>query len=391
MSAPEKVDIKFEDLKKACASGGASTLVSVTELKPAAGEHASIAPAKFVEDSKNSTKPVFAFETRFIDGKAARVVLIDSKQSQLNRAEAAIMQDIRANAQPLANIPRIEVSYDAGNVYGGDEEGTLSFTDLELPHRFADGHIRFGTIEGVLATEHESYRALRNATPADLSAILSTTPASALFGAWDAHRKVRQLRLRSALVGEIIGVLADQEHDGKEQLSHRGGARIDPIAMVIKVGKVERKPSTDGLGGLPPKLDNDNLGGVSCSKVIRSWVLSFATLRQLRFGSDNEKNIVGRALLAALGLVSISRAENELYLRANCDLVEANYPLVTLDARYGHKRDLNPITTGVADDILTEAITEAKKLGVVDWNGQILKVSGNDDLKAAAYEEVKKK
>ena len=135
MSAPEKVDIKFEDLKKACASGGASTLVSVTELKPAAGEHASVAPAKFVEDSK----PVFAFETRFIDGKAARVVLIDSKQSQLNRAEAAIMQDIRANAQPLANIPRIEVSYDAGNVYGGDEEGTLSFTDLELPHRFADG------------------------------------------------------------------------------------------------------------------------------------------------------------------------------------------------------------------------------------------------------------
>ena len=69
----------------------------------------------------------------------------------------------------------------------------------------------------------------------------------------------------------------------------------------------------------------------------------------------------------------------------------ANYPLVTLDARYGHKRDLNPITTGVADDILTEAITEAKKLGVVDWNGQILKVSGNDDLKAAASEEVKKK
>ena len=133
------------------------------------------------------------------------------------------------------------------------------------------------------------------------------------------------------------------------------------------------------------------MGGVSCSKVIRSWVLSFATLRQLRFGSDNEKNIVGRALLAALGLVSISRAENELYLRANCDLVEANYPLVTLDARYGHKRALNPITTGVADDILTEAITEAKKLGVVDWNGQILKVSGNDDLKAAAYEEVKKK
>ena len=72
MSAPEKVDIKFEDLKKACASGGASTLVSVTELKPAAGEHASVAPAKFVEGNKST----FAFETRYIDSEAARVVLI---------------------------------------------------------------------------------------------------------------------------------------------------------------------------------------------------------------------------------------------------------------------------------------------------------------------------
>ena len=205
-------------MKEACAAGGASTLVSVTELKPAAGEHASVAPAKFVEGSKS----VFAFETRYIDGEAARVVLIDSKQSQLNRAEAAIMQDIRADHSVMRKLPRIEVVYE-------NDGNPITYTDLELPHRFADGHIRAGEIDGNPATAHEKYRAVRNSTPADLSALLNTAPAAAIFGGWDSLRKNNQLRLRSALVGEIIGVLADQNLSGEEQLSRRGGARVDPL------------------------------------------------------------------------------------------------------------------------------------------------------------------
>ena len=157
----------FEDLLKACTSGGASTLVSVTELEPAAGVHASVAPAKFV-DGRSS---VFAFETRFIDGVAARAVLLDSKQSQLNRAEGAIMQDIRAEHPLLGKIPRILVTYSDGQ----------EFSDMELPHRFADGHVRAGTIDGEPTTANEAYRAVRNATPADMSAILNTAPAAAVF------------------------------------------------------------------------------------------------------------------------------------------------------------------------------------------------------------------
>mgnify|MGYP000925623166 FL=1 len=406
MSAPEKVDIKFEDLKKACASGGASTLVSVTELKPAAGEHASVAPAKFVEGKKS----IFAFETRYIDGEAARVVLIDSKQSQLNRAEAAIMQDIRADHSVMRKLPRIEVTYE-------NDGKSITYTDLELPHRFADGHIRAGEIDGQPATAHEKYRAVRNSTPADLSALLDTAPAAAVFGGWDSLRKKNQLRLRSALVGEIIGVLADQNLSGEEQLSRRGGARVDPLEMSVRLSAADmeqlvksqegelsdkfiskrrediKKAKKDtalsgsvlGLGGIPPQLEA--LGGVACQKIIRSWVLSFATLRQLRFGKNEEANIAARALLAALGLSAIARAEQELYLRANCDLVEAEEPQVTLDGRYGNTRPLNHITVELADDLLAQAIDYAQSHHVAHWDGQILTVTGNPVILRGAVAE----
>ncbi len=406
MSAPEKVDIKFEDLKKACASGGASTLVSVTELKPAAGEHASVAPAKFVEGNKST----FAFETRYIDSEAARVVLIDSKQSQLNRAEAAIMQDIRAEHPVMRKLPRIEVTYE-------NDGKSISYTDLELPHRFADGHIRAGKIDGQPATAHEKYRAVRNSTPADLSALLDTAPAAAVFGGWDSLRKKNQLRLRSALVGEIIGVLADQNLSGEAQLSRRGGARVDPLEMSVRLSAADmeqlvksqegelsdkfvskrrediKKAKKDtalsgsvlGLGGIPPQLEA--LGGVACQKIIRSWVLSFATLRQLRFGKNEEANIAARALLAALGLSAIARAEQELYLRANCDLVEAEEPQVTLDGRYGNTRPLNHITVELADDLLAQAIDYAQSHHVAHWDGQILTVTGNPVILRGAVAE----
>ena len=406
MSAPEKVDIKFEDLKKACASGGASTLVSVTELKPAAGEHASVAPAKFVEGNKST----FAFETRYIDSEAARVVLIDSKQSQLNRAEAAIMQDIRAEHPVMQKLPRIEVTYE-------NDGKSISYTDLELPHRFADGHIRAGKIDGQAATAHEKYRAVRNSTPADLSALLDTAPAAAVFGGWDSLRKKNQLRLRSALVGEIIGVLADQARSGEAQLSRRGGARVDPLEMSVRLSAADmeqlvksqegelsdkfvskrrediKKAKKDtalsgsvlGLGGIPPQLEA--LGGVACQKIIRSWVLSFATLRQLRFGKNEEANIAARALLAALGLSAIARAEQELYLRANCDLVEAEEPQVTLDGRYGNTRPLNHITVETADDLLAQAIDYAQSHHVAHWNGQVLSVTGNPVILRGAVAE----
>lgn len=393
--------LSYTDLVKACSAGGSSVLTSITELEAAVGQHGSVAPAKFV----NRSEPVFAFEDRFIDGESKRTVLIDSKQSQLNRAEAALMQAINEGNETLNRIPRIEVSYNDSKV----------FSDLELPHRFTDGHIRAGSIDGKPTTENDLYISARNSTPRNMKPLLNLAPSALIFGGWDASRKSDQVKLRSALVGEIIGVLANQNR--AESYSRRGGARVDPVAASVKMTGTDLKEtalvqshelsqktrskldnqvkkakkgetvsaSPLGLGAIPPSLES--LGGVACQRIIRSWALSFAALRQLRFGGTAEQDIAARALLAALGLAAMARAESELNIRANCDLVEQGKPVVTLDLRYGEKRELEPISVEAADELLKEAIAKASACGISDWEGQILHVTGNPVVLRGATED----
>ena len=428
--------ITLADLIDNVELGGGSVITSITELEPAAGPHASVAPAKFVDGSKS----VFAYETRYIvekpegqdepkkeeesktadkivKGKPQKVVLIDSKQSELNRAEAAIEQGRQRQDgnEAVVKIPRAVVTYKT-------ENGTVEYSDMELSHRIFDGHFRAGRVDGKPITENDQYRALRNCTPADMSALLNTAPAALLFGAWDSTRKSNQVRLRSALVGEIIGVLADQEPGAEHRQARRGGARVDAVAASVKLApkdmeslvndqanelspgnlkknrdaiasasKAKNKDAAHvsasgiGLGSIPPSLEET--GAVACRRIIRSWVLSLATLRQLRFGQDETKNVAARALLAALGLNAIARAERELYIRANCDLIESAAPVVTLDQRFGEKKTFAPLTVKQADQLLFEAIEYAKEVGVADWNGQTFNVDGNPIIIANATAE----
>ena len=97
-----------------------------------------------------------------------------------------------------------------------------------------------------------------------------------------------------------------------------------------------------GLGGIPPTLDT--LSGVACERVIRSHVLSFATLRQIRFGAGADGDAACRALLAALALNALARSDAELYLRANCDLRERGPSEVEIDQRGGGRLALEPLS-----------------------------------------------
>lgn len=390
--------LTYSDLLEACRPGGANVLTAITELAPAAGDHASVAPAKFVRRGTS----VFDFETRYIDGEPQRVVTIDSKQSQLNRAEAALRSDMLDDVEPINRVPRIEVSY-----------GEEVFSDLDLPHRAFDGHIRAGFIDDAPACENERYRAIRDCTPGDSSAALAAAPAFLVFGGWDSTRKSHQVRQRSSLVGEIIGVLGDQESSDSDVTGMRGGARVDPVGMSVqlsgadmqkilepqsaelspkfvddlttkirKAKNSELSGSSVGLGGIPPALEA--LGGVACKRIIRSWVLSFAALRQLRFGAGPEGDAAGRALLAAFALSGLTRADRELYLRANCDLVEKSEPVFTLDQRYGQSREIGFVDVDTADEILREAIDHAAQAANITWDGQILHVKGNPVVVEAA-------
>ena len=399
--------LSYEDLSIACSSGGSSTLVSRTELMPAGGTYASIAPAKFVAKGRDA-KGAYAYETRFVDGESRDVVLIDSKQSCLNRIEAQIKRATEDGDAPLSQAPHIAVRYRA------DGEDVV-YSDLDLPHRAFDAHIRAGTVEGQPVTKNDEYKAIRNASPANARALLDSCPGALVFGSWDATRKSHQGRWRSALVGEIIGVLPEG-HSGEP--AFKGGARVDPVAMQVNVGGLVMKELADaqqdelsskthseitkaaaklkkgeagsasklGFGGIPPTLES--LAGVSCARIIRTHVLSFAALRQMRFGSGKDADVACRALLAAYALAGLARADQELYLRANCDLREAGPTEVELDERGGAVRILEPLTVEDADDLLATALQVAQDVAGVDWSGQTFLVDGNEHVFAGALDAV---
>ncbi len=395
--------ISYELLRSALVAGGPSVLVSTTELAPAGGPHTAVAPARFVAPGRQGA--VYAYERRYIDHDACQVVIIDSKQSQLNRAEAALQQALDDRNPVLRRLPHVTVTYQR-------EGASEIFTDLTLPHRAYDGHVRAGTVAGRPVTQTAEYRAVRDATPANARALLEFSPITLVFGGWDASRKSRQGRWRSALVGEIIGVLADQHADTRNP-AMRGGARVDPVAMQVNLDAptlkafaeaqrdelapdtyeklVKTKPkeggisaSPLGLGGIPPSLDQ--LAGVACARIIRSHVLSFAALRQLRFGAGPDGDAACRALLAALALDGLARSDAELCLRANCDLVEAGPARVGLDRRSGKHETLEPLDIAAADALLGTAADRAVREAAVRWEGQVFAVQGNPAVVAGALD-----
>lgn len=392
--------LSYPQLAGACEPGGATALSLVTELAPAGGPHAAVAPAHHVVGRDT---PTFAYETRFVDGQPAVTVVIDQKSSQLNRIEAAILQSIRDEHPLLSRVPRVRVSY--GNNHAG-------YTDLELPQRIYDGHILAGTVGGQPVTDHPVYRAARDCTPDNARVLLELSPGSLVLGSWDSTRKTRQARYRSALTGEIIGVLADQR-TGAARESRTGAARIDPVGdsvsltgdelrtvlagqrddlspgLIRNVEKAANRSVTAahsgtllGLGSTPPTLTSP--GVVSCSRIIRTQVLSFAVLRTLRFDAGPAGDIACRALLGAYALAGLARANAELTIRANCDLVEAAPTAVKLDARDGKFAALAVPSIADTDELLEQALAEARREADITWRGQVFGIIGNPVIYAAA-------
>ncbi|MDR1151575.1 MAG: type I-U CRISPR-associated protein Cas7 [Bifidobacteriaceae bacterium] len=400
--------IDLDVLIGACSAGGPSALSSVTQLRPADGPQAAIAPAKYAAARGDSG--TYVYGRRYFEGEAQRCVLIDSAQSQRNRAELALALAIEDGNPVLGLVPRIRVTYTR-------EESTESFTDLELPHRAFDAHIRAGTVDGKPTTQHPAYRAARDSSPANAWALFNLSPASLVFGSWDATRKAHQGRWPSAITGEILGVLADQASSDGEPLK-KGGARVDPVGMSMRFDgetlktlvedqqtdmspKTLKKVLNDanealkkrtvasasslGLGGIPPTLKQ--LGGVSCKSITRAHVLSFATLRQVRFGRGAEGDAALRAVLAAIAINGMVRSDSELYIRASCHLVEDGPSQTILDRRHGNHEAVVLPEIEEADSLLEAALTKATQVTGLQWNGQVFEVKGNPLILTSAPDE----
>ncbi|SNV86947.1 type I-U CRISPR-associated protein Cas7 [Mycolicibacter terrae] len=321
----------YQQLTAACQAGGASTLSVATELAPAGGPHAAIAPAH----RPGRGPSAIAHEIRLIDGNPTPTVVVDDNQSQIQRVEAAILQAIRDQHPLLSRVPHLQVSY---------EGGRSVYTDLELPQRIFDGHFLTGSIDALPAIAHPVYRAARESNPENARPVLELSPGSLVFGAIDAARGTGQSRFRGVLSGEIIGVL------------------------------VEGAP-TDSRAGAD---------SVCCSRIIRTQVLSFAALRQLRFDCGPAGDEACRALLGAYALAGLARSNAELSIRANCDLVETGPTTLKLDARDGEFIELAALSIEQADELLERALIEAYREADITWRGQVLHVTGNAGAYAAA-------
>lgn len=381
----------YQLLEDSMRTGGASALSESTELGMAGGPQALVAPAKYTS-GKNSNEATYVFETRYVDGNSVHTVLIDSRTSEANRLEEAMIQATKEGQRTFSLMPHVRVMYHAG---GTDERIK---DDYQLPHRAFDAHIRLGFSDLVHSSsiiQDERYKAMRNASPADASGLFEWSPVTVLLGGWDSTRKTNQARFASCVTGEIIGVLSDQDSDPKDVVTHRSGARIDPFGAEFgtldKVyekelrQRAEMKETTSGkwsaltLGAIPPSAGQEALDGISVKKIIRSRELSFSALRSLDFGKGAQGNLAARCLLAALALDAMARADSELCLRANAHLIELDKPEILIHERYGKTEQVEPMTVEEADALLDEAYEKASEQGV-RWEGKALEVYGDDKI-----------
>lgn len=379
-------------LEEATHLGGPAALSAVTHLEPAAGPQALVAPAKYTGRSGAT----YVYEDRYVDGSFRRTVLIDSRSSAGNRIEDGLNQAIKDGHPFLSRVPHIEVRYET------PDRSEKIFRDSELPHRFSDAHVRLGTVDGKPTTQDPRYRDARNATTVNAWALFELSPISIVLGVWDSTRKSNQVRFPAAVVGEIIGVISDVNGEFASA-THRSGARVDPVGASVQLdasvaselakgqsdelspkllAKIERQRGTVsgsnlGLGAIPPGTGDDALDGIATADIIRSYTVSFSTLRRLHFGKGADGDASIRALLAALALDGIVRNDAELYVRANCHLVEKAPTVVRLARRGGKSDDLEPLSVESADALLQSAYDEAEKRAGVDWHGQVFAVTGN--------------
>jgi CRISPR-associated protein Csb1 len=348
-----------------------------------------IAPARYAGRSGSE----FVYERRFLEDSFRTTTLVDSKSSQNNRSEDGL-QAARRDGGPAKMIPTVVVSYD-------DKE----LSDWQLPHRIFDAHVRAATEDGTPVVDQTWYRALRDATHADLSALFTVSPITLAFGGWDSSRGRGQMRLRGLYVSELFGIVDDDDR----RLSKRSGARLDPLGQDFHVTPDEFEALLDrqrphmspktvkklegelaksrkrndqtlsaaslGLGGVPPGIDAPY--GVSVPEVRRARTYSLAGLRRLRFGGSADDDVAARTALLAVILLGAAYADADPDIRAYCD-VSAPRATVLLDDE--------PVELDLSIEATTALLASAidRLPSRLAWTGQIRRLNGDPSIPRGA-------
>lgn len=306
-------------------------------LQPVGGQGDKIFPPTYPGEGRNAP-PQHVYEVRRIGDDILWCVLVDSVQSQANRLEECL-GEVTGEGVP---IPHIVV-----DLSGAGLTGLTRITSLEAPHRIYDAIFRDSTYNGEPFMKSDVGKRLATASLGDASALLETSPAALLFGAWHSTGEGGGLGAKFArcLTSEIIAVdvpvnvVVDERTNEMQprNLGRRTGSRIDPLGILrrVEVYKAEdgNWDTTAAAAGKkakrvrPSEINHGNIAptvqplGITCDYLEHTFVLSFAGLRRLRFGSE-ARTAAGRNLLAALGLLALMEQDARGYaLRSRCDLV----------------------------------------------------------------------
>jgi len=347
-------------------------------LQPSGGKGDKIFPPTYPGEGRNAP-PRHVYERRRRDGRDSWCVLIDSVQSQANRLEACLLEAI-ADGMP---IPHVVVDFTKAGL-----DGITRITSLDAPHRVYDAVLRDSLLDGEPFMNSSTGQRLAKARPENASALLETSPTALLLGAWHSTGEGGGFGAKFArcLISEIVGIDVPVEDVVVNQRTRevdiqtsgrRTGSRIDPLGVLKKVEVFKGDSGWDttqkGAGKnakqvRPSEINHGNIApsiqplGITCDYAEHTFVLSFAALRRLRFGST-DRNIAGRSLLAALGLLALAEQDARGYaLRSRCDLVcdgRAPLDLVHPDGT----TDAVTLDRKVARALYTEAFDAAKKAG----------------------------
>ncbi len=377
-------------LKQGC-TGGIAAIREVTRLQPAGGPGDKVFPPTYSDGT-------YAEELRMINGASVKTVLLDSTQSVANRLEDALLE---ARRRGKVAMPLFEMTV------AGHEVNSLT-----APHRVHDAIFRDSLWDGKLFRESPNGQRLVSARAWNATAFYEFAPTVLLFGTWDSQSGggVNTAKIARALASEIIaldvvrGVRTSSRIDPLGirlmrdviQITEGDGARwkfIEPAADTGKQAKPKKgepkgvRPSEINHGNVTPTITgpDDGPGGVTFREALQTTVLSLAQLRKLKFPDesgviDQERDIAGRAVIAALGLLAVSLFQEEGYqLRSRCQLVpveEAKFEVIGRTAAEHDTFELDSATTGEA---LTLAVESASKHGL-KWKEETIRLVPREDL-----------
>lgn len=332
------------------------------EYQSLAGPSAKVYPPTYLPSDGSR----YHFEERWAEGdQRVRVALLDSFQSQANRAEAAL----REHAEALG-LPQLVLEVEL-------PDRTVRVSSLDAPHRSRDAYFLDSELDGKPFDETGVGMALNSVSAENATAALQHAPYDLVFGVWDSHRGKRiATKFPRSYSSEMIGwdAIAGKRSATKGDPLNLPGQSTVPLSEWRPGTETGQKKKTDPklseLGhGMIPGQPEEETGGVSVRSISRDAVISLTGLARFGFPVDGgDATSAGRTALAALALFGdrTAFAGAGLHLRSGSDLVLLSERLEWV--RRGGEAEVLDLPASDARELLIRARDRLNEAGV-PWSG----------------------